>query len=393
MRLDLNESLDKSGKLLDDFRVKASIPTIKSLVKSGAKIIILSHLGRPEGKPTKSLSLKPVAESLATSLKYKLVTTSDRLPSYGVPHLVFFTGDITKSEVRQQLAEQSGRDIIILENIRFYEGEESNDRKFAKELSELGDIYVNDAFGVCHRAAASTAAITEFLPSYAGPLLAKEISALDVLLSGRAQKPFVLMVGGIKISDKAQTLMNLGRRVDQILIGGGLANLFLHAKGYDVGVKHLDKSSVQLAKQILLNLKNKIVLPTDVTVYSAHKRSGSPITTKLLPKITSTDKVYDIGTETILTYTNILKKAGTVCWNGPMGYFEEKPYRAGTLSLAKVAGAVGRRKAYVVAGGGETVAAIRQSGQFDHYDHISTGGGAMLEYLAGAKLPGIEALK
>jgi phosphoglycerate kinase len=200
-------------------------------------------------------------------------------------------------------------------------------------------------------------------------------------------------MGGIKISDKAKTLMTLGKRADQILIGGGLANLFLRAKGYDIGNHQFDKAGYQLSKQLLLNLKHKLVFPDDVIVYSSQKRTGSKILAKNLTEILQTDKVYDIGPKTILTYTKILQNAGTICWNGPMGFFEEKPYRTGTMALAKVIGGVGKRKAYIVAGGGETVAAIRQSGQFDHFDHVSTGGGAMLEYLAGSKLPGIEALK
>ena len=392
LRLDLNEPIDDKGKLLDDFRISSAIPTIKALWKNGNKLIIVSHLGRPEGKVVSKMSLRPVAERLSELLNTKFVQTSDQLPDYAVKHLIFFTRELTNSDVKDSLAEQSAKDIVVLENIRFYPGEESLDQSLAKNLAALGDVFVDDAFSVAHRTAVSVTVLPELLPSYAGPLLAKETSALDVLLSGRYKKPFVLLMGGIKISDKSQTLMNLGKSADKILIGGGLANLFLAAQGYDVDVND-DKASISTAKQILLNFKSKLVLPIDATCYSANKRSGSKIVVKKIPEITKSDKVYDIGPATILEFTKILQSAGTICWNGPMGFFEEKPYRAGTLSMAKVVGGLGKRKAFVVAGGGETVAAIRQSGQTDHLDHVSTGGGAMLEYLAGIKLPGIEALK
>lgn len=393
LRLDLNESVDSRGKLLDDFRIQATLPTIKSLVKAGGKLIIISHLGRPEGKVDPKFSLLPIAKSLAEYLDYKFVVTSDKLPSYAVRHLVLFQGDITNSATEAILSQQSDQDIVLLENIRFYPEEENNDTEFSKKLAQLGDVYIDDAFSVAHRAESSNVGITEFMPSYAGPLLAKEISSLDILLSGRYKKPFVLLMGGIKISDKAQTLTNLGKQADKILIGGGLANLFLQAQGYDVDAGSSDKASIQVAKQILLNLKSKIVLPTDVAVLSAQPKHGTQVRLKLLPDIIKTDKVYDIGPQTILNFTKILQGAGTICWNGPMGYFEQKPFRAGTLSMAKVIGGLGQRKAYTVAGGGETVAAIRQSGQFEHFDHVSTGGGAMLEYLAGNKLPAIKALE
>lgn len=393
LRLDLNEAVDKSGKLLDDFRIKSAVPTIQSLAKNGNKVTIIAHLGRPAGKASKALSLAPIAKHLAKQLNLKFVSTSNKLPEYPVGHLAFFEGDITDARMREHLVAQSSRDVVLLENIRFYEGEEKNTASFAKQLAELGDVYVNDAFSVSHRAESSNTAITKYLPSYAGPLLAREIAALDTLLTGRIKKPFVVIMGGIKIADKAQTLMHLGKRADKILLAGGLANLFLHVKGYDVGVQQFDSVSLRLAKQLMLNLNKKLVLPIDVIAYSAARRSGSKIMAKSLPEIIASDKLYDIGPKTILEFSKELRSAGTICWNGPLGYFEQKPYRAGTMALAKVIGGLGKRKAFTVAGGGETVAAIRQSGQENHFDHVSTGGGAMLEYLAGAKLPGIEALQ
>ncbi len=392
MRLDLNEPIDNNGKLLDDFRISSAIPTIKALWNNGNKLIIVSHLGRPDGEVVSGMTLRPVVERLAELLETKFVETSNQLPDYAIKHTIFFTGDLNDASVKDLLTAQSAKDIVVLENIRFYPGEETSDQSFAKHLAVLGDVFVNEAFSVSHRNAASITVLPELLPGYAGPLLARETAALDVLLSGRYKKPFVLLMGGIKISDKSQTLMNLGKSADQILVGGGLANLFLAAQGYNVDVQN-DKASISAAKQILLNFKSKIVLPIDATCYSAGQRTGSKVVVKKIPAISKTDKVYDIGPATILAFTKVLQTAGTICWNGPMGYFEEKPYRAGTLSMAKVVGGLGKRKAYVVAGGGETVAAIRQSGQLDHLDHVSTGGGAMLEYLAGSKLPGIEVLK
>ncbi len=393
LRLDLNEQVDSRGKLLDNFRIQAVLPTIKSLQKAGAQVMIVSHLGRPDGKAAKALSLEPVGKCLAEFLGYKFVATDKDLPDYEINHVVLFTGDIREKSVRNKILESHGKDIILLENIRFYPEEEKNSKVFAKALSELGDVYVDDAFGVVHRNDTSIVGVSDYLPSFAGPLLSKEISALDYLLSPKIKKPFVLVMGGIKITDKAKTLMNLGRRADKILIGGGLANLFLHSQGYDVGHDQIDKESLKYANQILLNLKNKLLLPIDVTVYSAAKKTGSKVIAKKISEIRSNDKIYDIGPKTILEYSKAIAGAGTICWNGPLGYFEKKPYRAGTLAIAKVIGALGKRKAYVLAGGGETVAAIRLAGQFDHFDHVSTGGGAMLEYLAGNELPGIKVLK
>jgi 3-phosphoglycerate kinase len=393
LRLDLNESLDKRGKLLDDYRLQSVIPTIQQLQKNHNKIVIVSHMGRPDGKISKSLSLEPIAKRLAEILNVKFVVADKELPTYPVAHLVLFTGDITDSKVNQMIAEDKSNNIILLENIRFYPEEEQNDSSFAKLLSGLGDFFVNDCFAVDHRKAASISAITKFLPSLAGPLLSKEILALDHLVSGKIKQPFVLLMGGVKISDKAQTLKNLGKHADQILIGGGLANLFLAVQGYNVDAKKFDKADLVLTKQILTNFKNKIVLPKDVVVESKEKVRSTKILHKVVSDLKISDLVYDIGPKTILEYSKILREAKTICWNGPLGFFEQPAFKTGTMAIAKVIGAVGKRKAYTVVGGGETVAAVRQSGQEEYFDHVSTGGGAMLEYLAGNKLPGIEALK
>lgn len=391
LRLDLNEEISTTGKLLDNFRIQSAIPTIKILRSAGAKIIIVSHLGRPEGKWDTSLSLKPIANCLAEMLDYKYVETDGKLPTYSIPHLVLFKNDITKPESLEFLNDQSAQDIVMLENIRFYEGDDLNSDIFSEQLSKTADLFVNDAFSVCHRAAASVVGVTKYLPSSAGPLLEKEIKALEFMLSNKVATPFVLMMGGIKIADKEQTLRNLGKRADKILLAGGLANLFLKAQGYDVGVDVADKKSLALAKELLLNFKSKLVLPSDVAVKTI--KSPNQAQAKQLSEIVATDKLYDIGPQSILAFSKILKTAGTICWNGPLGYFEDKSFRAGTMAISNVIGGLGKRKAYVLVGGGETVASVRLAGQLEHIDHVSTGGGAMLEFLAGAKLPGIEALR
>ncbi|QQS23210.1 phosphoglycerate kinase [bacterium] len=393
LRLDLNEEIDARGKLVDNFRIESALLTIRKLVKAGAKIIIASHLGRPEGKWDKALSLKPIAECLAECLKYKFVETEDSLPSYKIPHVILFKKPLNKRGVAKLLGDQSAHDIVMLENIRFYEGEDNNSPEFAELLSKFADYYVNDAFSVTHHPASSIVAITKRLPSSAGPLLEKEIKSLDHVLNGNIRKPFVLVMGGIKIEDKAKTLRNLSRRADKVLLGGGLANLFLCAQGYDIGKNNISKASLAIAKELLLNLKSKLILPADVVVLSSKSATKGKAQAKKITDVGITDQIFDIGPQTILSYSKELKQAGTICWNGPLGYFEDKKFRAGTMSLAKVVGGLGKRKAYALAGGGETVAAIRLAGQLEHFDHISTGGGAMLEYLAGEKLPGIEALK
>lgn len=391
LRVDMNEEVVSRGKLADDFRIRAILPTIQFLQEQGAKIIICSHVGRPEGKHDKKFTLQPMAECLAELLDYKFIVSENKISHYGVKHVIFLSGDITKSEIHNAVKESDSKDIIVLENLRFYPGEEENNSEFAKHLADLAEVYVDDAFAVAHRKAASIVAITKFLPSYVGPLLEKEIKNLDFVLN-KAQHPFVLMMGGIKISDKAKTLQNLGRTADQILLGGGIANLLLAASGLEVGDSKIEAESKHLAWNIANNFKHKIVLPKDVVVSNKSASPGSA-RVKNSYDVKPNESMYDIGPKTILEFSKILKQAKTICWNGPMGRFEQKPFHTGTAALARLIGALGKRKTFVVAGGGETVAAIRQAHQEEHVDHLSTGGGAILEYLAGNKLPGLEALK
>lgn len=391
LRVDLNEEIDENSRLIDNFRVQSIVPTIKFLRKYNAKVIVLSHAGRPEGKWNDNMSLRPMAQCLADLLNVKFVETVDEELNYPIEHLVFVKGDITKLAVQKTVNNMQAKDIVMLENLRFYPGEDSNDPKFAKTLCKLGEVYVDDAFAVTHRAAASIVAITECLPSFVGPSLEKEIKNLDYVAT-KAQKPFILMMGGIKISDKAKLLEKLGRQADKILVGGGLANVFMAAEGLETGESIVEKESQQLAWSIMKNFKDKLVLPKDFAVFDTANPRGTAIV-KDRYDIGKTEKICDIGPKTILEYAKILKTAKTICWNGPVGYFEKKPFRTGSMALAKIVGSVSKGKAFGVAGGGETVAAIRQAHQFEYIDHVSTGGGAMLEYLAGNKLPGIEALR
>ncbi len=391
LRVDVNVPIDdKTGKVADDFRIASIIPTIRMLQEGNNRIILCGHLGRPEGRD-KSLSLKPVAKVLAGHLGYKFLETHHPLPEYPISHLIFYTGNIMADLHADQLKNITAKDIVMLENLRFYKGEEENDKYFARCLARLGDVYVNDAFSVCHRAAASTAVITKLLPSYCGPLLEQEIKSLDVV-THKHKKPFVLLMGGIKISDKAKTLTHLGEKADKILLGGGLSTLIFKAKGMEVGLSKAEDGAERIAFEISKNFKDKLLLPVDVVVADKNMSRDS-IRVRTPYEVGKQEMILDVGPKTILMYAEELKAAKTIVWNGPLGYFEAKPFRTATMALARVIGGVAGRKAYAVVGGGETVDAVRQSHQFENIDHVSTGGGAMLEYLAGKKLPGIEALK
>ncbi len=390
VRIDVNEPLEKRGHLADDFRLRAVIPTIQYLQKQQCKIVLCGHLGRPPGKWDQQYSLKPIAERLAELLQLKFVHTNSSLPTYPVPHFVLFTGNITKKDARQTVQNASSRDIILLENLRFYPDEEANAMPFAKTLASLAQAYVNDGFAVSHRKAASVVAVTKYLPAYGGLLLETELRNLNRLLA-QPRQPFVVMMGGIKITDKAKTLTHLGQRAGTILLGGGLANLLLQANGLDIGSSKVEDSGQAVARQLLRNLKTKIVLPKDVVVANKTMAKSS-IRVTATYDVRPSEVIFDIGPQTILEYSRLLKQAKTIVWNGPLGYFEHKPFHTSTMALARVIGGRSRGQAFTVVGGGETVDAIRLAGQEQHIDHVSTGGGAMLEYLAGDTLPGLAAL-
>jgi phosphoglycerate kinase len=391
LRVDVNEQVDSRGRIVDDFRIRAILPTIQFLLRQQCSVVIAGHLGRPEKPWDKKMSLEPMARHLADLLNYKYVATDGEAPDYPVKHVVFFKNDIRNKPTRDAIKKVPVKDIIFLENLRFYPGEEANNDAFAKLLAGLAKVYVNDAFSVDHRKAASLVAITKYLPSYAGLLIEQEIKNLDYVLS-KAKSPFVLLMGGIKISDKAKTLEHLGRKADTILLGGGLANVLLQAQGIEIGKSKVEDGAKRIAWQLARNFKHKLVLPKDAVVTNAAFAKSS-IRVCDIHSIKPSEVILDVGPKTILEFAKHLKAAKTIVWNGPLGKYETKPFHTGTLSLARVIGGVSQKKCFSVVGGGETVDAMRSAYQETFVDHLSTGGGAMLEYLAGDKLPGIEALK
>ncbi|MDP3244782.1 MAG: phosphoglycerate kinase [bacterium] len=392
--------------IADDTKIRSALPTIEYLLSKGAEIVLVSHLGRPGimqnakckmqnynaklkiiKKTNKQFSLLPIAKYL------------DRL----IGRVKFFGEAIGSEQLKNNLKKIKVGTVAVLENVRFYDGEEKNDPKFAKELASLADVYVNDAFAVCHRAHASTAGVTKFLPSYAGLLLEKEIKALSGLLQ-KPKKPFVALMGGAKISDKIAVIENLSKKADKILLGGALVNNFFKAMGYEVGASLVESEGVKLAKSLLKS--KKIILPVDVVIGKENGEGAKVVNVQLKTqnsKLKTTTKnvklicdkpyaILDIGPKTILEYAKWLKKAKTLVWNGPMGLFEIKPYSHGTLALGRLFAARSKGKAFGVTGGGETLQALNQTGIGEYVDWISTGGGAMLEFLGGAKLPGVEVL-
>lgn len=391
LRVDINEPIGDTGKVADDFRIQSVIPTIEFLRERGCKVIICAHLGRPEGRHIQKLSLAPVAEHLANLLELKFVEAKDQVPVHTTPRLVFFTGDIRKDGVRKAIQQSGPDNVIVLENIRFYPEEEANDLFFAKKLANIADIYVNEAFSVDHHKAASLVGITKYLGSYAGLVLEREIKSLDTILL-RPKRPFVVLMAGIKISDKAQVLENFAKKADILLLGGGLANLFFASRGYEVGLSKVERQGEKLAWEMDKNFKDKLLLPLDVVVANGQMDKGT-IRVCASHEVRKNELILDIGPKTIHTYAQKLKSAKTIAWNGPLGLFEHRPFHHGTTALARIVGSVGTRKCFTVVGGGETVDAVRQAHQATYIDHLSTGGGAMLEYLAGNKLPGIEVLE
>lgn len=390
LRVDVNVPIE-NGKVQDDFRIQSIIPTVKMLREGGNRVILCGHLGRPDGKWDEAESLKPVARELAFDMGYKFLETDHELPDYPDRRLIFFTGNLMEDKHLDQLKLVPQRDLLFLENLRFYPEEEQNKPSLAHRLAGLADAYVDDAFSVTHHKAVSISAITKLLPSYGGPLLEKEIKSLSYVLE-RHTHPFVLMMGGIKISDKVEVLEFLGRKADEILLGGGLANLVFCSRGYEVGISKIESEAVRKAYQMDRNFKGKLVLPVDVVV--ANKDMDKDSIRVCSPhEVRKNEQILDAGPKTILLFSQKLRQAKTVVWNGPLGLFEHKPFHTATVALARALGGVGKRKAFVVVGGGETVDAVRQAEQFENIDHVSTGGGAMLEFLAGKKLPGIEALK
>lgn len=368
LRLDLNVPI-KGNKVLDDYKINAILPTIEALIKKGAAIIIASHLGKPQGKVKAELSLAPVAKHLNKILQAP----------------VAFVPEVIGRKATEAAKNLKSKKIIVLENLRFKKEELENNNVFAKKLASLADIYINDALAVSHRKQASVAAIKKHLPAYSGLLLEKELKAFNKIL--KPKKPLVIVMGGAKIGTKAPLIAKLYSSSNHILLGGGLANSFLKYNKFEIGKSLYDEDSLKVIKKILKGKTrtSKIILPVDVVV----KEGSGRIKSKPVDKVLKTDTIFDIGPNTISLYSTYIKKAQTLVWNGPMGKFEDIEFRAGTMAISRLVASRSSGYAYGLVGGGETVAALRQSGMMEYVDWISTAGGAMLSYLGKEDMPGL----
>ncbi len=372
VRCDFNVPLDDNREITDDLRIQAALPTIKYLLEHGAAVILCSHLGRPKGKVVDSLRLDPVARRLTELL--------------GVP--VKKTDTVVGDDVTAAVMQMQPGDVILLENTRFEAGEEKNDPELSRKLAALADLFVNDAFGAAHRAHASTAGVAAYIPAVSGFLMAREIDVLGTALNSPV-RPLVVILGGAKISDKIGVIENLLTRADRILIGGGMANTFFAAKGYEMGDSLVEQDAVATAADLMARAGDKLMLPVDVVLadaFSADARTRIALPNEVQPGW----RVLDIGPETVRAFSDVIAKAGTVIWNGPMGVFELAPFAEGTFAIAR---ALAASDAMSIVGGGDSAAAVQESGVAEQIGHISTGGGASLEFLEGLELPGVAVLQ
>lgn len=376
IRVDFNVPINAEGKVADDTRIRAAIPTIQMAREKGGRVILASHLGRPKGSPQPKYSLQPVIEPLSQLL--------------GIP--VAFAADCIGDEAKTKAEALQPGEVLLLENLRFYKEEEKNNADFARSLAELAEVYVNDAFGTAHRAHASTAGITEFLThKAAGLLMEKELTYLGKALHD-PEHPFVAILGGAKVSDKIEVIDNLLKTANVMLIGGAMSYTFLKARGLEIGKSLVEDDKLDLARELEQKAKErgvKFLIPTDHLVADLSRPDLAPETVSVSE--TPADLAgYDIGPATVAAYTEEIAKAKTIVWNGPMGIFENPLYAEGTMAVAK---AVAACDGTTIIGGGDSVAAINQAGLADKVSHVSTGGGASLEFLSGLELPGVAVLK
>lgn len=376
MRCDFNVPL-KDGVISDDTRIKAALPTINYLIEKGARIVIMSHLGRPKGKPVKEMSLRPVAVRLGEYLNKKVIFSA--------------SDNVVDEKVKESSKELQPGDVMLIENVRYRPEEEKNDPGFAKDLSELGDVFVQEAFGTAHRAHASTTGIADYIAAVSGYLIDKELRFLGKALTS-PDRPFAAIMGGAKVADKIPVITNLLDKVDILIIGGGMLFTFLKAQGYSIGKSLLDEEGLPLAGEILKKAEEKgvkLLLPVDV-VCSDSFSNDSDFETYPIDSIPENRMGMDIGDRTIELFSEALKTAKTVVWNGPMGVFEMSNFEKGTRSIAEC---LAQLDAVTIIGGGDSAAAVKQFGLDDKMTHISTGGGASLEYLEGKTLPGIAVIE
>ncbi len=377
VRCDFNVPIDDEGNITDDIRIRSAMPTIEYILDNGGSVILMSHLGRPKGKPDPKYSLKPVAERIAQLIRKEVKFADDNL--------------VVSKTTKNLAKELKQGEILLLQNMRYRKEEEENDENFSKELALLGDIYVNDAFGTAHRAHSSTAGIAAFLPSAMGYLIEKELKIMGEALKA-PEKPFVAILGGAKVSDKIGVIENLIDKVDALIIGGGMVYTFLKAKGYEVGQSLLEADKIDLAIDLIKKAKEKnveLLLPIDIVV----AKKFSPDTeywTVDTDSIPETMIGMDIGEKTIKLFTKKIEEAKTIIWNGPMGVFEMPAFVEGTKKIAQ---AMANSDAVTIIGGGDSAAAVEKFGFADKISHISTGGGASLEFLEGKILPGIDVLE
>jgi phosphoglycerate kinase len=378
VRVDFNVPMTPDLKVSDDKRIVESLPTIRKILSAGGAVVLMSHLGRPKGKPTPEFSLKPVAEHLRTLLKID----------------VKFAEDCVGKVAHAAVDALKPGEVLLLENLRFHAEEEKNDPAFAKELASLGEIYVNDAFGTAHRAHASTEGVTKFLkPAVAGYLMKKEIEYLGRAVANPL-RPYIAILGGAKISGKIDVIQNLMPKVDALVIGGGMAFTFFQAEGMEVGDSLVEQEKLALAKEILEQARAKhmrLILPVDVVVANKFENDAQR---KVVPvtRIPSGWRGLDIGPETVKVINMEVRRAKTIVWNGPMGVFEMPNFANGTLEVAKLLVEATQAGATTIVGGGDSAAAIAQAGYETQVSHVSTGGGASLEFLEGKTLPGLAAL-